>query len=390
MRRTPVALAAAAFLLAGAAQAQEEQWLQYRMSREPQRSGIDISARRLEFTNSAGEGGVPAELKADDVRFGEWATPMDQNGRRRFAIDRSGGRRSRYDLLYIDSNGDGSLADEEGEKAYSVLPNESRFGPVKVVFKGPDGPVTSHVNIVSYEHPTYNAVVLSSAGWYEGTVEVGGRQYECRLIDHNSNGTYDDASMDFSQVDYIWVGAGGQTGRFFAGKYILIDGKYYHPEPARDGAFIKFTPAENVPLGTVRVGEGVDQFSVGGENGFLRLELAEGAAGVPAGKWRVSEWSMAKTDAAGARWTLRGWGFGDQGVFEAGEGREVSLAVGEPIISTLVVGKSGEEWIFSEALTGALGERLDMRRNNSLPAAPKVRIRNEDASYERVYSFSYG
>ncbi|MHC4713972.1 MAG: hypothetical protein ACYTAN_11995 [Planctomycetota bacterium] len=369
--------------------AAEEQWLQYRWSREPWRSGVSISSNEPEVLAEAPEKLSLPEFTAEDVRLSAWNTPMVEAGHVYLAVDRSDPA-GPYDTLYIDSNCDGSLADESPVKAYAADGNSARFGPLKVVFSTPDGPVGHHVSVGSYTYPQYNKVRVTSAGWYEGKIEVGGKEYDCRLIDYNSNGTYDDTSMDFSEADRVMIGKGGNYDQFFAGKYVRISEDYYHPSPARDGAFIVLARAENVPLGTIKMSADVGELGIGGENGLLTLKVSGGAVTAPAGKWRISHWQMSRKDDQGAKWTMKGSGYGDGGLFDVAEGGEVTLDVGEPIVAALSVSKDGSVCNFRETLKGHQGESVSLEKNGQRPPAPRLRITNEDGAYNRLYSFEYG
>lgn len=394
-----------AFLACAAydAHAQEEQWLQYRSSREPYRQGVSVSASNANYTGAAPAEDLTPDFVADDAHFGKWETPMGEAGFVWLALDRSSAN-GPYETLYIDSDCDGSLADEEAVAAYQAnqwphtrptssrpaSAQEARFGPVKVVFPTDLGPVAVHVNVLWYDYPGRKSLYVSAAGWYEGSVTVGAEEYMCRLVDFNSNGAFNDASMDFSQADQIWIGKGTDLTRSFVGKYILIDGEYYHPTPAVDGANISFAPVENIPLGTLTFPEGVDEIAIGGVNGLLAFQCEGGSVEVPAGRWLIERWSITRKDEKGAVWQMTGQGFSSGDELDVAEGARLAIEVGEPISATLTVSERSGEYSFQEKLAGASGERISLTRNGTQAPAPRLRIKNEDESYNRLYSFAYG
>ena len=63
-----------------------------------------------------------------------------------------------------------------------------------------------------------------------------------------------------------------------------VDGKFFNIEVARDGAFVKVQPAENVTLGPVRVPENISEFAAFGENGHFVRQPVNGEFTLPAGQ----------------------------------------------------------------------------------------------------------
>jgi len=377
------------FLAGGLLEGAEQQWLQYRFSREPHRQGVSVSAAQADFDGAVGDDLERPDLAADDARLCRWQTPMAEAGFIWLAVDRSSGA-GPYDTLYIDTDCDGSLADEEGVEPYNSDSQRAQFGPVKVVFQTEYGPAAVHVNVLCCDYPQYRRTYVSSAGWYEGTVTVGGEEYKCRLVDYNSNGAYNDSSMDFSDADQVWIGRGRDLSRSFVGRYVMVGGAYYHPAPAADGASIAFTCAENVPLGTLKFSEEVDLIAVGGINGLLTYQPEGGEVQVPAGKWRLERWRVTRKDERGATWRMSGEGFPEESAFEVAEGETVNLDVGEPVSATLNVSENSGAYYLRENLAGSSGERITLTRNGSRPPAPKLRITSEDGSYNRLYVFQHG
>ncbi len=378
-------------LLAVTTRAQDEQWLQYHSAREVRLVGFGSSMQNLDIVNEKPDGVEMPQFKSDEPIFAKWSTPMVKDGYLWVVLDRTH-KNGSYDSLYIDSNGDGNLSDENAVSAYRTTQNYTYFGPVKVVFQIADGPVTYHLNLRFYGSADNNrkTIYASSGGWYEGDVTVNDARKHCVLFDNNANGTFNDKSMEPGKSDRIRIGQESSQDTRFVGNYIEVDGKYYKPEIARDGAFIKLSEADDIKFGKVRLPESVTELSAGGENGLYNIKLENGTGSLPVGKYRITEWAIERKDDKGTLWKLQGAQSGRQTDLEITEDKETELTVGEPIVSSLTSTLREGTHNFSQALRGRDNERITLTRNGARPQAPKLNIKNEDGTYDRTYSFSYG
>ncbi|UCF16653.1 MAG: hypothetical protein JSW59_04155, partial [Phycisphaerales bacterium] len=250
-----------------AARTQDEQWLQYHCQREAQQivGSVGIAARRI-TTEKPLDVQLPP-FNSEQQYFAKWATPMVASGHLWIALDQSK-ERGRSDRLFVDSNGNGHLNDETAVTAYRIEQYYTYFGPVKVVFQSEDGPIVYHLNFRLYDYNEQNRrLYISSGCWYEGDITVAGAKKRCVLIDQNVNGTFDDKAGPSSSCDRIRIGTKSGTEASYVGKYVDVDGVLYHPEIARDGAYIILTKAEDVKLGDIRLPETITELSAGGENG---------------------------------------------------------------------------------------------------------------------------
>jgi len=408
-------------LAATVTQAQEAQRLQYRTDGQPDRV-IGVSAEvRLRAEASPPPGVALPKFSGDRPLFAKWITPRVPAGHLWLALDQSA-KQGAYDRLYVDTNADGSLADEtpvaaeqsaaandpDAPVSYGRKLNQqtARFAAVKILFPGKDGPVAYHLNvtfrsrvqrIVTWTRgvPAREVLVeelwLTPAGWHEGTVTVGGKTYTCWLADANVNGTFDDVSADESQADFILIEGDALPLIRKTGRYIQIGGALYHPQPARDGASITFTPAKDVPTGTLRLDVPQAQLTVGGENGLLYLNVAEGKVSAPAGKYRLTIWKIEKTDDSGA-WRAEGSVVpNESSVLEVGEGKETPLAVGEPFVCKGVdTAQDRGTHSLSLRLRGRLDEPVYLYRDGRQAAPPQVRIANADKTYDQTFATEYG
>lgn len=377
-------------VLTPTARAQDEQWLQYHSEREAQRIIGDMSTMNLKLLSERPQGVELPDFKCDEPFFASWSTPMVESGHLWIAFDRSH-RHGPYDLLYIDSNGNGHLDDETVAAAYRTDQYNAYFGPVKVIFEVGDGPVTYHLNFRFYNSRDRERLYASSGGWYEGDITVGGAKKHCVLFDYNVNGTFSDKSLNAAECDRIQIGKKGIQDTRFVGNYIDVDGILYQPEIARDGAYIKLAKAEDVQFGDIRLPESITEFSAGGESGLFILKPEKGVGSLPIGKYRVNDWAIERKDEKGTRWKLKGSGLPNKGLlFDVTTDKVTELSIGEPLVSTLEASAREGTYSFRYNMKGRDDERIELTRNGAQPRAPKLHIKSKDGTYDRTYSFQYG
>ena len=214
--------ALAAMALATTALAQKEQWLDYHVSTEGR------GYRYLDLTTNAPPNVRLPKLNAQPY-FAHWTTPLDPAGRW-LCLDRAK-KSGLYDRVYIDSNGNGRLDDKTLTGTSHSDQYSAYFEPVRVVFKGEDGPITYHLvlRFMQYEAGQAN-LLASSGGYYAGKVDIGGKKRRVELIDGNVNGTFNDRAADMSDSDCVTV-EGDKVGQRYLGKLLEVDGQFYHPNP---------------------------------------------------------------------------------------------------------------------------------------------------------------
>ncbi|UCG57034.1 MAG: hypothetical protein JSU70_19490, partial [Phycisphaerales bacterium] len=112
--------------IASVVQAQQQQWLQYRTSRDSLQMSGGLSTVNPDLTSESPAGVDLPDFECDVPYFAFWPTPMVPAGGLWLAFDRKGNR-GPHDLLYLDSNGDGSLADESVLQAYGADARNAHF-----------------------------------------------------------------------------------------------------------------------------------------------------------------------------------------------------------------------------------------------------------------------
>jgi len=371
-------------ILTSAAHPQDVQWLQYRSASEASSVIRDIGLQMLPAASEKPAGVKLPAFSGSGQVFAKWSTPMVEAGYLWIAVDAR-------NKLFIDSNGNGHLDDETAIDAYRSEQDSSFFGPVKVVFQGQDGPVTYHLNIQFYDRREGRQLYVRTAGWYEGAITLNGQKKQCMLIDYNANGAFNDRSVNFDQCDRIQIGGTDAQETRFVGNYIEADGTLYSSEIARDGAYVKFTKAEGVKFGSVRLPESVTEFAAGGENGLFIRKPEKGRCTLPAGRYRIEHWTIQRQDDKDAEWKLQGMYFADTGLFDVTEAQAAQLSIGEPIVCALQADqREPGTYYFRQDLKGKLGERIELTRNNARPQPPKVHIKSKDGEYDRTFTFEYG
>jgi hypothetical protein len=369
-------------LLAGTAIAQPEQWLEYHTSNDGR------AYHQLKLTTNAPPGMALPKLNARPW-FARWETPMDPAGGRWLCLDRT--RKSGpYDRLYLDTTGNGRLDDKTPIKARLDSYNAT-FPATPVVFKGEDGPVTYHLLFRFYQYEKSPAQLLvSSAGWYEGTVNFDGIKKRLQLIDGNVNGTFNDRESNPHASDRVRVD-GDKAGERYLGRMLEVDGKFFRIEAARDGAFVKLEKAENVALGPVRVPETISEFAAFGENGHFVRKPANGEFTLPTGKYRMVEWTINRKDDKGAPWTLSGYNFPDAAGFEVVAGKTAGLEIGEPVQGVLKTTDASNRMVqFNLSFEGRQKETIQILRDNQRPRGPKLMLANADGTLCYTNSFEFG
>jgi len=382
--------ALAVMALATTASAQKEQWLDYHVDREGR------GYRYLDLTTNPPPNVKLPKLNAQPY-FAHWTTPLDPAGRW-LCLDRTK-KSGLYDRVYFDSTGNGRLDDKSPVGTSHSDQYAAYFEPVRVVFKGEDGPITYHAVLRFLQYGVGNANLLaSSGGYYAGKVDIVGKKRRIELIDENVNGTFNDRAEEMSDTDCVSV-EGDKVPRRYLGKMLEVDGQFYLIEVARDGAFIKLQKAENVVLGQVRVPETISEFVAFGENGHFVRKPVKGAFTLPVGEYRIQTWTIDRKDDKGAAWQLMGYNFNDSARFEVAAEKPVSLEVGEPMRAVMEAQEPSsrpgsraatKQVNFNLRFEGRYGETLQIMKGNQRPRGPRLTLTSLDGTYRYTNTFEFG
>ena len=378
-----------------AAAGAREQWLGYRTSQAVATVAGGRPGQSLKVTLARPEGVSLSELAGQDPLFAKWKTPMVQGGFLWLVLDRSE-RNGAYDRLYIDSDADGSLADETASVAYRSRAygksESAEFRQVRVLLTGEDGPAAFHLDFGFQAFGSASRRLLAkAAGWYEGAITIDGVKGYCTLCDGNANGAFNDAFLDFEKSDLVKIATKGELFAGRVGKYVQIGGKLYQFHAARDGAFVRLSSADEGPMGTVTVPNGVQRFTAGGLNGLLMFHVNDGTARIPVGKYRLNHWEAKRQDSSGKSWEMMGVLPAKPILFDVTKQDPARLELAEPVVASVSASKRGKVWRFADPkLGGKHGERIVLTRAGRQVPAPRIHIANADGSYDRRFTFEYG
>jgi len=375
---TALGLAAAAFV--PAALAQPEQWLEYSTSPEP------MGYRWLELSTNPPPN-VPLPKLQPTAYYGRWTNNLEPAGGRWFCVDRS--RKSGpCDRAFFDVNGNGRLDDDPAITTTRRDENMSYFEPVKLVFKGEDGPISYHLAVRHYQFDKEDArLLVGAAGYYAGNVTLAGKKRRIQLVDNTVNGAFNDLGEAPDASDRIIVD-GEQGFNRYLGRYLEVDGQLLQLEVAKDGAFLKVKPADGVAFGTVRVPEAITEFTAVGASGHFIRKPAKGEFKLPVGKYRAYAWEIARKDDKGASWTMSGYGSTPAGNFTVAADGVTSVAAGEPVTAALQVTEVKTDLGFSLQLLGPMGESVQIMRGTERPRAPQLQVAGVD--FKATRNFEYG
>ena len=367
--------------LATAAYAQQEQWLQYHTTREGR------SYHWITLTTNAPPGVALPKL-GDKPYFAHWETGLDPKGR--WMVFNRTRKSGPWDQVYIDSTGNGRLDDKPPIKANSLDQMSAIFDSLRFVFKGEDGPVTYHLVLRFMKYGDTDIRLLAESGcYYAGKVTIGGKKRQVELIDANVNGAFNDLASGSDECDHLQI-ADDKVGERHMGKLLEVDNDLYRIEVARDGAYIKLQKAENVPMGQVRIPEGVTEFEAVGENGHFVRRGAKGEFTLPVGKYRINSWAIDRKDSRGDAWRMTASGAGDAGKFTVTADKPVTLTVGEPVRMAMVPNESRSEVSFSLRFQGRYNETVEIMKGNQRPRAPQLTLTSLDGAYRYTNSFEFG
>jgi hypothetical protein len=112
------------------------------------------------------------------------------------------------------------------------------------------------------------------------------------------------------------------------------------------------------------------------------------AAALPAGRHTVYQWSLRRTDEQGVPWMCQGYVPNSKNGLDVVPQQEMTLSVGEPLVSVVTAVRRGPELTFSHHLEDRSGESVRLYRNGVAAPEPKLRIKNADGSYDQSLSFT--
>ena len=331
-------------------------------------------------------------------------------GNRLVVLDKSSPDAERFDLLRVDTNGDGFHGDNEKFRfgadstgrndmllvrllvEENGVANEQAFKFYSSGMQGPPRDVRPGLNYMNQ-------------GYWRGRATFGDKEYAVALHDTNGDGLYGGVK---NGLDSLYVDVNGD-GRFDSeatagetatvGRYLLVDGKYWGLEVASDGSSLKISEP-TVATGILNPDETDVTLVVEGDMGVLgRFTLTrhseEQTLALPAGDYRLASAEIRKTDANGEAWTLTASesSLGQPTTeFQVLEGQSVPIKIGPPLTAVAQQYSNPNQLGFGLRISGEDGLAYQVYKgtHKTQPPAPSLVIKAKEGGWERRFSFQYG
>ncbi len=331
-----------------------------------------------------------------------------------FALDLAKSQSTGYDRLYFDANGDGDLTDDKPIEASSVTtPSpgivQSQFPAVDVTLdvEGKKLNYSFVMNAICRRtgNDAYATASLYSAVVREGSITQGTKQTKLLLVDHNSNGRFDDSITikpggTPAEGDLLLVNPNPKNNlsadatmgrdRNFVSKTVCLGKDFYKMEVTPSGESVKLTPTK-LDLGNVTNGSpGYRAVLFCEDFGVLMLGgMKDQKIPLPAGEWKVLNYTI-DTGGAGTSVTAT---FGDEpSVVSVEKGKTVKLPFGAPYHAVVTARRTNASQVsLSLAISGVGGERCtSFYINKSRPPKPLFIVKDKDGKMVHQGSFEYG
>ncbi|MDH7600459.1 MAG: hypothetical protein QHH07_12645, partial [Sedimentisphaerales bacterium] len=370
-------------------QGQTEQALQYEVGlRLERRWQLRAMGRNVDLSTVAPPGVRLPALKEGKPLFGTWPGHRSRWGSRWFLLARSGTDKP-YDCLYIDTDGDGHLDDEQqitGNVRRSRSDTVVRFDPVAVRSDGPDGPLTYHLAVQASFMQDRIICHISPACRYVGQVHIGQMDLRCDVLDLDGDGIFAGRS------DRIILEDDQGNGLYIpTGKLVDVNGAPYWIDVTPDGRRLRWQRADDEAVGFLRVPEALASVTLADSDSAFRLRPRHKAYVLEPGTYRVVHWSMNRKDRRGDTWTAAGSSpRPERSAIVITAETELTLdGIGEPLVSRVTVKGLLGQYQIGHELLGPMGEQVTLEVNGRRPPPPKVRIL-DSGRYDRTLSFAYG
>lgn len=222
-----------------------------------------------------------------------------------------------------------------------------------------------------------------AAGYMAGEVKLEGQAYRVAVIDRNIDGRYSTVDLD---SDEIWWKADAlaldldQDGQFSAmevqplTKAVHVKDAYYTvPDGSSSIRFEKYEPR----MGTLDLGAADATLVAMSDTLYHNLTGLDGKWQVPEGRYGGERFSLSKTDAQGAKWTLKCLDLGPLAKFEVRGGETTAAKVGPPLVLKVEAGAAEAGQVaLNLALAGKGGETysVGVQKGGVQPKPPKVKV----------------
>jgi hypothetical protein len=329
-----------------------------------------------------------------------------------FAIDSTGGGGA-YNRFYFDINGNGDLTDDKPVAATTTntpIPgfSQSLFARVNLSLeaggKSFDYAFVPSVVCSTSGRDSFATVAFTAAAVREATVGKGAKGLKLVLVDHNSNGLFDDAVSvrpggAVVEGDLLVVSSmAGKSGSdadpgqnsVLVNKTVGINGAFYKMDAPPSGETLKLTPI-SAPMGSV-VSSSPTYHAVlfSEEYGAVAVNGVKGKEQpLPEGSWKVLNYTV---KASGGKTFMSARFDGQSKPTAVKKGEKSELPFGAPLHAVVTAQRAGADKVFlSLSILGVGGERCtSLTVNGAQPPKPKFSITDKDGKEVLKGDFKWG
>jgi hypothetical protein len=335
-----------------------------------------------------------------------------------FALDAVGRQPIGYNKLYFDLNGNGDLTDDKPISTNDV----TSLGPGMVQSQFPRVDMTLNVDGKPAEYSfmlsvmgrntrlqNYVTASLYGAVVREGYVLDGKKRTRLLLLDHNSNGRFDDTvSMrgpsGVSEGDLLLVNpnpkdrlSGDATmgrDRHLVNKIVCLNNHFYSMEIPPAGETLKLTPA-NVSQGYVTNASPAYRAVLFSDNyGVVMIDgVSNRKVPLLEGTWHVANYTVDATAFTGGSRTAVTATFDKRPVeVTVGKDATAEMPFGAPFRPVVTGARTeGNKVYLSLAIVGAAGERCtSLYVNGTRPPAPRFIVKDSKGTIVHQGNFEWG
>jgi hypothetical protein len=310
--------------------------------------------------------------------------------------------------LYVDTDCDGDLSDEEALKATKGDDDMARFGVVSL--KAADSKLQFSVSarfarveiLFKTDNPEASSfyeigsIIVSPAGAYVGEIKPGKEAYKVYLVDTTFNGKPNDSYAPDKPCDHMAIdldkdGTINQwTESMPLPSSTMFDGIIYKVTAAQDGSSISF---EKTAIETGSLQKAPEtMMTVLSDAGVFRLRAGDTSYKVPVGKYKITSFELYKLDNKGKYWTAGCIALNESENFEIRKGEKTILKIGMPLIFKASMAKDDKGDIINVDLIGQGGEKYFPypRSNSGVAVSGTIKVFDDNGKELASNPMEYG